>query len=171
MDQITIGHIDTPLGQMIAGVNSKGLCLLEFKNEDRINGHLKQFGENIEIIEDHSNALITITRKEIESYFNGNLNKFSIPLDLIGTDFQCNVWKELKNIDFGKTRTYLDQAKALGDVKAIRAVATANGKNRIAIVVPCHRVIGSDGSLTGYAGELWRKKKLLELESNQTRLF
>lgn len=171
MDQIIIGHIETPLGKMIAGVSSKGLCLLEFENKERVNGHLNQFGEDIVVMEDHSNSIIKQTREQLEAYFAGKLKKFNIPLDIIGTDFQCNIWKELTTIDFGKTRTYLYQAKAIGDVNAIRAVASANGKNRIAILVPCHRVIGSDGSLNGYAGELWRKKKLLELESNQTSLF
>lgn len=171
MDQIIIGHIETPLGQMIAGVSSTGLCLLEFENDERVNGHLKHFGENLEIIEDNSNSILIQTQAQLSAYFKGELKEFNVPIDLIGTDFQCSVWRELSTIEFGKTRTYLDQAKALGDVKAIRAVATANGKNRIAIIVPCHRVIGSDGSLTGYAGELWRKKALLELESNQTSLF
>jgi methylated-DNA-[protein]-cysteine S-methyltransferase len=99
---------------------------------------------------------------ELEEYFNGSRKTFDVELDLHGTPFQKNVWEELLKIPFGRTVTYLELSKILGDEKAIRAVANANGKNEIPIIVPCHRVIGSDGSLTGYAGGLWRKKWLLE---------
>lgn len=110
---------------------------------------------------------------ELQNYFEGNRNDFTFKLNPKGTDFQQKVWQELLNIPFGKTMSYLDLSKKLGDVKAIRAVASANGKNPLWIVVPCHRVIGTDGSLTGYAGGLWRKKWLLEHEnpSNQQSLF
>lgn len=110
---------------------------------------------------------------ELQDYFEGNRNDFTFKLNPKGTDFQQKVWQELLNIPFGKTMSYLDLSKKLGDVKAIRAVASANGKNPLWIVVPCHRVIGTDGSLTGYAGGLWRKKWLLEHEnpSNQQSLF
>lgn len=102
--------------------------------------------------------------KQLEEYFDKKRTEFDLPLDLQGTDFQKRVWNELLNIPYGKTVSYLDVSLALGDRKAIRAVGTANGRNPIAIVVPCHRVIGSDGSLTGYAGGLTRKKWLLDLE-------
>lgn len=102
---------------------------------------------------------------QLNEYFEGKRTDFSFKLNPKGTDFQKKVWNALLDIPFGKTRTYLEQSKVLGDVKAIRAVASANGKNPLWIVVPCHRVIGSDGSLTGYAGGLWRKKWLLEHES------
>jgi methylated-DNA-[protein]-cysteine S-methyltransferase len=110
---------------------------------------------------------------QLEAYFEGKRNDFSFKLNPRGTDFQQKVWKALLEIPHGKTRTYLEQSKVLGDVKAIRAVASANGKNPLWIVVPCHRVIGADGSLTGYAGGLWRKKWLLEHENptNQQSLF
>ena len=110
---------------------------------------------------------------QLEEYFKGTRTEFSLKLNPQGTAFQQKVWKELLNIPFNKTKTYLEQTKALGDVKAIRAVAAANGKNPIAIVIPCHRVIGSDGSLTGYAGGLWRKKWLLAHENpvKQQSLF
>ena len=104
---------------------------------------------------------------QLREYFNGERTDFSFKLNPKGTNFQQRVWQELLNIPFGKTISYLDLSKKLGDVKAIRAVASANGKNPLWIVVPCHRVIGTDGSLTGYAGGLWRKKWLLEHE-NQT---
>ncbi|MFK6999584.1 methylated-DNA--[protein]-cysteine S-methyltransferase [Flavobacterium oreochromis] len=103
---------------------------------------------------------------QLKEYFDGNRNFFSFKLNPKGTEFQKKVWQELVKIPFGKTISYLDLAKKLGDVKAIRAVASANGKNPLWIVVPCHRVIGTDGSLTGYAGGLWRKKWLLDHESN-----
>lgn len=102
---------------------------------------------------------------ELQDYFERKRTNFNFKLNPKGTDFQQKVWQELLNIPFGKTMSYLDLSKKLGDVKAIRAVASANGKNPLWIVVPCHRVIGTDGSLTGYAGGLWRKKWLLEHES------
>lgn len=111
--------------------------------------------------------------QQLDEYFNGTLKQFNLKLNPQGTDFQKRVWKELLQVSYGKTRTYLEQSKQLGDVKAIRAVASANGKNPIWIVIPCHRIIGSDGSLTGYAGGIWRKKWLLEHEnpSIQQSLF
>ena len=110
---------------------------------------------------------------QLDEYFAGTRKEFNLKLNPQGTTFQQEVWKELLNIPFGKTRTYLEQTKQIGDPKAIRAVASANGKNPIWIVIPCHRVIGSDGSLTGYAGGVWRKKWLLEHESpvKQQSLF
>ena len=110
---------------------------------------------------------------QLKEYFNGERASFDLTVNLKGTPFQKKVWKELLNIPYGKTRTYLQQSKALGDVKAIRAVASANGKNPLWIVIPCHRVIGSDGSLTGYAGGIWRKKWLLAHENpvKQQSLF
>lgn len=102
---------------------------------------------------------------QLNEYFEGKRTNFDIKLNPQGTEFQQKVWKALLEIPYGKTVSYMDQTKKLGDVKAIRAVASANGKNRLWIVVPCHRVIGTNGSLTGYAGEIWRKKWLLEHES------
>ena len=107
--------------------------------------------------------------KQLSDYFDGNRKNFNFKLNPKGTDFQQKVWQELLQIPFGKTISYLDLSKKLGDVKAIRAVASANGKNPLWIVVPCHRVIGTDGSLTGYAGGLWRKKWLLEHENPTTQ--
>lgn len=110
---------------------------------------------------------------QLEAYFDGTLKEFDLKLDTVGTEFQQKVWKQLQNIPFGKTITYLDQAKQFNNAKAIRAIASANAKNPLWIVIPCHRVIGSDGSLTGYAGGLWRKKWLLNHESStpQQSLF
>lgn len=110
---------------------------------------------------------------QLQEYFEGKRTHFDLKLNPKGTDFQQSVWKELLNIPYGETLSYMELSKKIGDVKAIRAVATANGKNPLWIVIPCHRVIGTDGSLTGYAGGLWRKKWLLELENptNQQSLF
>ncbi|WP_405251212.1 methylated-DNA--[protein]-cysteine S-methyltransferase [Dokdonia sp. Asnod3-C12] len=106
---------------------------------------------------------------QLQEYFSGERTTFSLKLDPLGTDFQRRVWRELETIPFGKTTSYLAMAKQLGDAKVIRAAASANGKNPISIIIPCHRVIGSDGSLTGYAGGLHRKKWLLAHESPVTQ--
>jgi methylated-DNA-[protein]-cysteine S-methyltransferase len=111
-----------------------------------------------------SHPLIQKCVAQLEEYFAGTRRSFDLPLQQNGSSFQQNVWQQLLLIGYGKTISYLELSKRIGDVKAIRAVGTTNGKNQIAIIVPCHRVIGSDGSLTGYAGELWRKKWLLEHE-------
>ena len=110
---------------------------------------------------------------QLLEYFQGQRRGFSVRLDPEGSEFQHRVWQQLQQIPFGDTLTYLEQAEKLGDVKAIRAVAAANARNPIAVIIPCHRVVGSDGSLTGYAGGLWRKRWLLDHENppSQTRLF
>lgn len=105
---------------------------------------------------------------QVDEYFKGEREVFSVKIIFNGTEFQEKVWKELLNIPFGQTRSYLDIAEKIGDRNATRAVGSANGKNRIAIIVPCHRVIGNDRKLTGYAGGIWRKKWLLEHERKNT---
>jgi methylated-DNA-[protein]-cysteine S-methyltransferase len=129
-------------------------------------------GENVEITSKIPSKLKEAVI-QLQEYFEGKRTHFTFLLHPSGTEFQKKVWQELLNIPFGKTCSYLELSKKLGDVKAIRAVAAANGKNPLWIVVPCHRVIGADGSLTGYAGGLWRKKWLLEHEnpSVQKTLF
>lgn len=108
---------------------------------------------------------------QLDEYFNHKRDVFDLELDLKGTEFQKRVWAELLKIPFGKTISYKELSVKLGNLKAIRAVGTANGANPVSIIVPCHRVIGSDGSLTGYAGGLWRKKWLLEHESRELLLL
>lgn len=133
--------------------------------------------EENEVSNDLLNADIPPFLKEcvtqLKEYFNGKRTQFTIKIDPKGTPFQLKVWEELLKIDYGKTTTYLSQSNALGNAKALRAVAAANGKNPLWIIVPCHRVIGSDGSLTGYAGGIWRKKWLLAHENpvKQQTLF
>lgn len=149
-------HIKTPLGIAKILGDEDGLVEISVQNEE-VSTSLDLTTENIpDCLKD-----VAI---QLEQYFNGTRKTFDLKLNPQGTDFQKKVWNELLNIPFGKTRTYLEQTKKLGDPKAIRAVASANGKNPLWIVVPCHRVIGSDGSLTGYAGGIWRKKWLLEHE-------
>ncbi|MDH0673686.1 MULTISPECIES: methylated-DNA--[protein]-cysteine S-methyltransferase [Empedobacter] len=162
--------IQTPLGEMLAIKSEKGLCMLEFFDGKSTEKQLKEI-ENLGEILEKDDEILNRLENELNDYFKGNLKEFTIPLDLIGTDFQKKVWNELIKIPFGETRSYKEQSIAVGDLLAIRAVANANGKNKIAIVVPCHRVIGSDGSLTGYAGGKKRKQFLLELESQQLNLF
>ncbi|HRP59870.1 MAG TPA: methylated-DNA--[protein]-cysteine S-methyltransferase [Vicingus sp.] len=164
--------MESPLGRITLGSTNKGLCLLEFDDEKRINNHFSQFKKywDVEIIEEET-SITTTTKNQLAAYFLNQQTTFDVPLDLAGTAFQLKVWNELLKIPFGSTRSYKEQAIAVGNLKAIRAVATANGENRISIIIPCHRVIGSDGSLTGYGGGIWRKQKLLELETTQTKLF
>lgn len=116
----------------------------------------------------HQNKIVESCCNQLDNYFTGVSKVFNLPIVQSGTAFQQTVWNELLNIPYGKTISYLELSKRIGDVKAIRAVGTTNGKNQIAIIVPCHRVIGSNGELTGYAGELWRKKWLLEHEARYT---
>ncbi len=114
--------------------------------------------------EDTNHPLLQECKNQLSAFFEGNLTAFSVPVRQEGTVFQQKVWAELLKIPYGKTISYLELSKRIGDVKAIRAVGTSNGKNEIAIIVPCHRVIGTNGTLTGYAGGLWRKQWLLEHE-------
>ena len=149
---------------MTAGTTDKGVCMLEFGTKTRFKTKLN-YSSSL-----GSNSFIEKLAQQLHEYFEKSRTTFDVPLDLIGTDFQIKVWNELLNIPYGRTRTYKEQAIVLGDLKAIRAVATANGANRIPIIIPCHRVIGSDGNLTGFSGGLWKKKFLLDLESKQTKL-
>lgn len=163
---ISVTRIPTALGPMIAGATEGGICLLEFTDRRMIETQVERLRKYLkaELIPGQSPFFETLT-VELNSYFEGKLQQFTVPLETPGTEFQQKVWKVLQDIPYGKTRSYKEQAIAINNLKAIRAVATANGDNRIAIIIPCHRVIGSDGSMTGYGGGVWRKQKLLELES------
>ncbi|MFE3846967.1 methylated-DNA--[protein]-cysteine S-methyltransferase [Flavobacterium sp. LB3P45] len=146
-----IAYIKTPLGIATITGDENGISQISVSDAGEV-----------------SNAIPTVLQEsvtQLNDYFEGKRTDFDFELNPKGTEFQQKVWKSLLDIPYGKTRTYLEQSKILGDVKAIRAVASANGKNPLWIVVPCHRVIGTDGSLTGYAGGLWRKKWLLEYEN------
>jgi len=152
---ITITRVLTPLGPMFAGATSKGLCLLEFTDRRMLETQIKRLTKLLNakfITGEH--PLFDLLSNELKQYFAGKLKSFSVPLDLPGTDFQKNVWQVLQTIPFGKTRSYQQQAEAINNPKAVRAVAKANGDNRISIIIPCHRVIGKNGQLTGYGGGL-----------------
>ena len=153
-------YCKTPIGTAKIIGNSDGILSISVVDEP------------VEISENPHSSL-TECIQQINEYFEGTRTTFQLKLNPQGTEFQKRVWDELVQIPFAKTRTYLEQSKILGNAKAIRAVAAANGKNPIWIIIPCHRIIGSDGSLTGYAGGLWRKQWLLEHEnpSKQQKLF
>ena len=157
-------YIKTPLGIATIIGDEEGVSVISITEEDEV------YSDYLSPVDPNS---IPVVLKEavtqLNDYFEGKRTNFDFKLNPKGTDFQKKVWNALLEIPYGKTRTYLEQSKILGDVKAIRAVASANGKNPLWIVVPCHRVIGSDGSLTGYAGGLWRKKWLLEHENPTTQ--
>ena len=162
---VQVTRILTPLGPMLAGATEKGICLLEFVDRKMIETQLTRTRKifKAELIPGHSKYFKDL-RKQIDEYFEGKRKKFDIPLSIDGTEFQMKAWKALIKIPYGKTVSYEHQAEVIGNSKAVRAVAKANGDNRISIIIPCHRVIGKDGNLTGYGGGIWRKKYLLDLE-------
>ena len=169
---VRVARILTPLGPMLVGGTDDSLCLLEFIDRRMLETQLKRLRERLgAALVPGSNPVTRAAEREIDAYFNGDLRDFTIPLVAPGTEFQQTVWTALREIPFGTTASYADVASRIGRPTAVRAVARANGDNRIAIVIPCHRVIGSDGTLTGYGGGLWRKRRLLELESGQTEAF
>jgi methylated-DNA-[protein]-cysteine S-methyltransferase len=151
--------INSPLGITKIEGDENGIAVISVLSEGEVSKEIPQ--------------VLQEAVTQLQEYFEGTRTVFTFKLNPRGTGFQQKVWQELLNIPFGKTTSYLELSKKLGDVKAIRAVASANSKNPLWIVVPCHRVIGTDGSLTGYAGGLWRKKWLLEHESpsKQQSLF
>lgn len=167
---IDLKRLETPLGTMIACATEKGICLLEFSDRKKLETELKTIAKllNATIIQGHNKHFERL-EKELTEYFAGQRKIFDVPLDTQGTDFQNKVWTALQNIPFGQTKSYKEQAAAIDNPESVRAVANANGMNRISILVPCHRVIGSDGQLTGYGGGLWRKKYLLDLEEKNGR--
>lgn len=162
---IDLTRLETPIGTMFAAAVPEGICLLEFSDRKALPTELKALAKhyNATILQG-DNPHFAELKKQLEAYFGGSRTQFDLPLAMPGTAFQQSVWNELLTIPFGKTRSYAEQAERIGRPGAIRAVGTANGMNRISIIVPCHRVIGSDGQLTGYGGGLWRKQWLLDLE-------
>lgn len=163
----------SPLGELILMATEDKLCLCDWKYRKMrasIDKRILDFYRTE--MREERNEIITQTINQLNDYFEKKRREFDIPLELIGTEFQGRVWLELKRIPYGKTISYLQLSKNLGDEKAIRAAATANGANGISILIPCHRVVGADGSLTGYAGGLPAKRKLLIIEgSGQRELF
>ncbi|HAP42710.1 MAG: hypothetical protein A2004_11460 [Spirochaetes bacterium GWC1_61_12] len=162
---IYLSRFETPLGTMVAGGWQERLCLLEFADRRALETELADLEHRLQarVIPGYTPLHATVERQLLE-YFRRQRRDFELPLATPGSLFQNQVWQELRAIPYGQTRSYRAQATALGRPQAVRAVASANGHNRIAIVIPCHRVIGSDGKLVGYAGGLPRKQALLELE-------
>jgi len=167
---VKITRILTPLGPMMAGAVDKGICLLEFADRRMLETQIRRLTELLAaqfIPGEH--LLFNELEKQLREYFSGERREFTLPLVMPGTIFQKRVWNILKSIPYGETRSYKDQSLALDNPAAVRAVARANGQNRLAVIIPCHRVIGSNGELTGYGGGLWRKKYLLDLESGHVQ--
>ena len=157
--------VDSPIGRLKLVASDEGLVAILWENDNPRRVRLSELVENPE------HPILVRTGKELAEYFAAKRNKFSVPLDMRGTPFQKQVWDALLAIPFGETRTYGQLANQLGNTKATRAVGAANGRNPIAIVVPCHRVIGFSGKLTGFAGGLDAKAHLLKLENNDRLLF
>lgn len=162
---LTYQRYITPIGIMLAVFSNRGLCLLEFSDRRMLESELQILRKRYK-----TDFLFQVTEfskmlgVELSEYFNGLRRDFTVPLDIFGTEFQVSVWKVLQKIIYGSTNSYKDQANLLKRPEAVRAVANANGQNRIAIIIPCHRVIGQGGALVGYAGGLDRKDFLLKME-------
>jgi O-6-methylguanine DNA methyltransferase len=177
-DTCVVQTIPSPVGPLLAGACTAGVCLLEFSVPDRLQAQLAKirrlFGNEPV---DGEHAHLEQLRSELDAYFSGSLTRFTVPLVAPGTPFQQRVWAALLRIPYGETRSYEEIACEVATLNAQRAVGRANGTNRIAIVIPCHRVVNKDGKLGGYGGLLWRKEALLGLERSgrlslpQTALF
>lgn len=157
MVHLSTQYYSSPVGFLEVKADETGICSVLFKDQ-------KDEKES-------PSSLTNTCVKQLAEYFEGSRKKFELPLAPEGTPFQQKVWNELNKIPYGHTCTYLQMAVALGDAKCIRAAGTANGKNPIAIIIPCHRVIGANGKLTGYAGGLWRKEWLLDQEAKISGTF
>jgi methylated-DNA-[protein]-cysteine S-methyltransferase len=155
-------YITSPIGELELCAGDDGLVSVLF-----VSTHKKELSKQVET----EHPVLAETEKQLNAYFNKRLTAFNLPLALDGTEFQKRVWNQLTKTTFGNTINYLELAKQLGDEKCIRAAASANGKNPISIIVPCHRIIGSDGSLVGYSGNLERKQWLLQHEGAYRDLF
>ena len=166
MNQINIQYFKSDYGELLLGVFNAKLCICDWRYRKMRAAIDKRITTKLEanyVIA--ADPVIDLAIVQLNEYFTGNRKTFDVPLMLVGTDFQKNVWEHLMRVPFGSTSTYLALSKEIGNVKAIRAVASANGANAISIMVPCHRIIGSDGKLIGYAGGLDTKQKLLQLEN------
>ncbi len=172
MNHINIQYHKTKIGEFIIGSYEGKLCLMDFryrKMRETVDNRIKK-GLNAEYAE-QSDGITELAKKQLDEYLNGQRTVFDIPLLMVGSDFQKSVWKALMKIPYGKTASYLDLAKSINNEKAVRAVAGANGANSMSIIIPCHRIIGNKGELTGYAGGLTAKKQLLNLEQGTKGLF
>ncbi len=169
MPTLAATTLDTPLGDMVAFASHQGLCLLEFADRKALPTEKRDLETLFDArVTPADHSVFEMLRTELAAYFRADSPAFSIPLHTPGTPFQQAAWQALLKIPAGETRSYADQAAAIDKPNATRAVARANGANRIAIIIPCHRIIGSDGSLTGYGGGLKRKRWLLDHEAAMT---
>lgn len=162
---ISIQYYKTKIGELILGSFNSKLCMLDFRYRrmrNTVDNRIKK-GLNAEFVE-QDDAILEQTKEQLNEYLNGDRKEFDISLLTIGTDFQKSVWNALMKVPYGTTSTYLQIAKNIDNIKAVRAVANANGANSIGIIIPCHRIIGSNGELVGYGGGLPVKKRLLKLE-------
>ena len=162
---IHIQYYQTPVGELIIGAYDNQLCLCDWryrKMRQQVDNRLQKFFNAS--YKEQSDPVIDQTIEQLEEYFAGQRQQFNLPVSFAGSEFQQQVWQALMQLPYGETCSYLQLSERLGNPKAIRAVASANGANAISVIVPCHRIIGSDGSLTGYAGGLPAKEKLLRLE-------
>lgn len=167
---LLLRRFDTPLGAMIACASQDGLCLLEFTDRPIVDAELAALRRLLSAeIADGDSPLLRQAEREIGEYFAGSRRDFDVALHLPGTAFQQAVWRLLLSVPYGRTRSYQEQAARLGRPQSVRAVAAANGANRLSIIVPCHRVLGKDGALTGYGGGLERKAWLLAHERERIR--
>lgn len=165
MNQISIQFYKTRIGELILGSFDEQLCLLDFryrKMRDTVDNRIKK-GLNAEFIEQESDVIQT-AKSQLDDYLAGNRQTFELPILMVGSDFQKTVWGALMEVPYGATSTYLQLSQVINNEKAIRAVASANGANSLALIIPCHRIIGSDGKLVGYGGGLNIKQRLLNLE-------
>ncbi|MBI1192172.1 MAG: methylated-DNA--[protein]-cysteine S-methyltransferase [Bacteroidetes bacterium] len=153
----------TPLGQVLARAHNSRLTALHFLDQDSPPEPATDAGETA-AQQAANDAVLALARQQLDEYFARQRQDFSVPLHLAGTPFQETVWQALQTIPYGQTRSYQEQARQMHQASAIRAIAAANGRNPIAVLVPCHRVLGAGGKLTGYSGGLWRKQALLDLE-------
>jgi O-6-methylguanine DNA methyltransferase len=167
-NEVSVAWLETPVGPLLAGATRKDVVLLEFSERNILQEQLSAIRRRLDAtIRPGGNDMLRALEGQLREYFAGQRRQFELPLAFPGTAFQQRVWSTLLTIPYGATWSYLDMARALGDSKATRAVGTANGLNRIAIVIPCHRVINANGKLGGYGGGLWRKQLLLDLERGQ----
>ena len=164
-NHIALTQLHTPFGELLAGATTHGICLLEFTDTNRVEMQLSRLKKDYKFNASKADSpFFTPLNQQLQAYFLKQLNTFDIPLDIHGTPFQKQVWQALLAIPYGETRSYQAQANAIQNPKAVRAVANANRNNRISILIPCHRVIGKNGAMTGYGGGIWRKAFLLDLE-------
>jgi O-6-methylguanine DNA methyltransferase len=157
--------VQTPIGELVAAATDTHLVLLEYERRTMYEQQLERVRRALDCeFEPGESPVFDTLRTQLDEYFAGDRRDFDVPMHVPGTPFQTKVWSELQRIPSGTTTTYARLAERIGHPSAVRAVGRANGDNRVAILIPCHRVVGTGGTLVGYGGGLWRKRKLLELE-------